>query len=157
MSAVVWRPGTGIVCGAGSTGVRGTVVRSAVPAAAGGAGLTGGGAGGKGGGATPTGAGRVTERCASRPIHFWSQLRVTAAVPADGATLNMAVQRRSSAEGAPASKPIVSPISRSSFIHRICPGNDRNQAVSVSSCYMLIRLRHSVIRTHKALIGTRVR
>lgn len=49
MSAVVWRPGTGIVCGGGSTGVRGTVVRSAVPAAAGGAGLTGGGAGGKGG------------------------------------------------------------------------------------------------------------
>lgn len=49
MSAVVWRPGTGIVCGGRSTGVRGTVVRSAVPAAAGGAGLTGGGAGGKGG------------------------------------------------------------------------------------------------------------
>jgi hypothetical protein len=33
MSAVVWRPVTGIVCGGRSTGVRGTVVRSAVPPA----------------------------------------------------------------------------------------------------------------------------
>lgn len=70
--------------------------------------------------------------------------------------MNMGAQRRLITEAASASKPIVSPISWSSFIHRICPGNDRNQVAAVGSCYPSIRLRHSTIRTHKALVGTHV-
>ena len=57
----------------------------------------------------------------------------------------------------PASKLVLRPKVQSSFIHRICPRNDRHQEGSTGSRYAAIPLRRSSIRTNEAVAGTRVR
>ena len=57
----------------------------------------------------------------------------------------------------PASKLVLRPKVQSSFIHRICPRNDRNQTGSPGSHCNSIPLSHRTIRTTRASTGTRVR
>lgn len=57
----------------------------------------------------------------------------------------------------PASKLVLRPKLQSSFIHRICPRNYRNQAGSTGSRYAAVQLQHSTIRINRAISGTRVR
>jgi len=57
----------------------------------------------------------------------------------------------------PASKLVLRPKVQSSFIHRICPRNDRNQEGSTGYPYAVFPLRRSSIRINEAVAGTRVR